>query len=200
MPLLLVPWAVAFGHQATEVPRLIGQLGSPVFAEREAASKRLAEIGAPAEESLRKAARENPDAEIRWRAEHLLSGLHGRAGFPKDRPLAGWSRMLADKDSRVRKQAAQALVRLGAQAKAEIPSLRRALGDPDAGVRWRAGLALWRADHGLAREALDAMKQAGSEMEKRLLTLTTDADVKETEAMVFAALEVVEGRPQRMDR
>jgi hypothetical protein len=59
--------------QPLEIEKLIQQLGSPRFAEREAATKRLEAIGEPAVDALRKAVASNPDAEIRRRASSLLA-------------------------------------------------------------------------------------------------------------------------------
>jgi hypothetical protein len=58
--------------------RLIGQLGSARFAEREAAARELESIGPPALEALRKAGT-NPDAEIRRRAASLIPAIEQRA-------------------------------------------------------------------------------------------------------------------------
>src|SRR5262249_48820037 len=57
-----------------EIDRLIKQLGSDEFSERDAASKALDAIGEPAREALLKASRSD-DAEVRQRAEHLLKAL-----------------------------------------------------------------------------------------------------------------------------
>jgi hypothetical protein len=61
----------------TEIHRLIQQLGSENFREREAASRSLAVIGEPAEPALRRAMRHN-DPEIRHRALQLVGGLVAR--------------------------------------------------------------------------------------------------------------------------
>jgi WD40 repeat protein len=60
--------------QAAEIARLIKQLGSDEFADREKASKRLGEIGEPALPALRKAAGSD-DAEVRERARRLIDGI-----------------------------------------------------------------------------------------------------------------------------
>jgi hypothetical protein len=54
------------------VPRLIEQLDSPKFSERETAFRDLRRIGVLALAALREAARDNSGAEIRRRAEHLI--------------------------------------------------------------------------------------------------------------------------------
>jgi hypothetical protein len=73
---LLVAGAPA--EPPAEVERLIGQLGSAQFAEREAASRALEATGEPAVEALRKAV-QSSDAEVRRRAEELLRCIEGRA-------------------------------------------------------------------------------------------------------------------------
>src|SRR5437762_7706495 len=67
-PMLLVAsllYLVPAAADTPDIPRLIQQLGSPEYSEREAASNRLETIGAPALEALRKAARDSDDPEIR---------------------------------------------------------------------------------------------------------------------------------------
>jgi hypothetical protein len=58
-----------------EIDRLIAQLGSDKFKERQAATKRLAEIGYPALSALRRAIADNKDLQIRRRAELLVQDL-----------------------------------------------------------------------------------------------------------------------------
>src|SRR5438128_11367977 len=64
-----------------EIDQLVQQLGSEKFEEREAAAKRLEEIGAPALVPLSRAAESSDDAEIKLRAGRLLKiigrKLHG---------------------------------------------------------------------------------------------------------------------------
>jgi tetratricopeptide (TPR) repeat protein len=63
---------------ALQIKRLILQLGSDDFTQREAASKRLEAIGEPAWNSVRKAATSSADAEIRHRAKRLADAIGGR--------------------------------------------------------------------------------------------------------------------------
>jgi uncharacterized protein (TIGR03067 family) len=58
-----------------EIGRLIRQLGSEKFRVREAATKRLGELGEAATGALREAAAHSEDAEVRGRAEGLLADL-----------------------------------------------------------------------------------------------------------------------------
>lgn len=62
---------------AAQIDKLVEQLGSGTFAEREKASKELDRIGAPALEALRKAAK-SPDFEVRKRAEALVKSIERR--------------------------------------------------------------------------------------------------------------------------
>ncbi len=64
----------------SEIERLIKQLGSDDFSERESASKRLEAIGEPAWNAVRKAARDDSDAEIRWRCKRAEDAI-GRRCF-----------------------------------------------------------------------------------------------------------------------
>jgi uncharacterized protein (TIGR03067 family) len=59
------------GTEAESIARLIKQLGDDAFPKREAATRRLKEIGEPALEALRKAAASDSDPEIRARAERI---------------------------------------------------------------------------------------------------------------------------------
>jgi WD40 repeat protein len=57
-----------------EIARLVRQLGDDDFDRREAASKRLAEIGEPAHDALRRAM-DSDDVEVRQRAEIIVAGI-----------------------------------------------------------------------------------------------------------------------------
>ena len=72
------PAAPPAGPSSARVARLIGQLGDDDFLVREAAAKALNTIGDPAHEALRKAARDNHDLEVRWRAERIVQTIEGR--------------------------------------------------------------------------------------------------------------------------
>jgi hypothetical protein len=80
---LTLAWASAWAPGAAppgppEVARLIRQLGSDSFAEREAASRRLAAVGEPALGPLREAGARSDDAEVRRRANRLVKRIQGR--------------------------------------------------------------------------------------------------------------------------
>jgi hypothetical protein len=61
-----------------DIDGLIKQLGSRTFREREAASKALEKVGKPALERLRRAAKDDPDAEVRRRAGALVERTEQR--------------------------------------------------------------------------------------------------------------------------
>src|SRR6187397_240314 len=84
--LVALPLAFAAAPPQRSVERLIGQLGSDNFAEREAASKRLEAIGEPALDALDRAA-ESGDAEVRARARRVVAAVENRL-YPELR-LAG---------------------------------------------------------------------------------------------------------------
>jgi Tol biopolymer transport system component len=60
---------------AGEIQRLIAQLGSDEFAQRDAASRRLETIGEPAMTALDEAATTSEDPEVRRRAEQLVQAI-----------------------------------------------------------------------------------------------------------------------------
>lgn len=70
--------AAGLASADADVSRLIGRLGSPEFAEREAATRRLEDAGEGVLEPLRKAAADSDDAEIRRRARRLIERLANR--------------------------------------------------------------------------------------------------------------------------
>ena len=61
-----------------EVDQLVHRLGSPDYADREAATRALLDLGAPALDALRRAAR-HPDEEVRTRASRLVRQIEQRA-------------------------------------------------------------------------------------------------------------------------
>lgn len=75
---LLSGSAAADKDDAERIDKLIEQLGSGSFKEREAATKALGALGAPALEKLRKAA-DSDDAEVKRRAADLVTRIEKRA-------------------------------------------------------------------------------------------------------------------------
>jgi hypothetical protein len=73
-----LPVPAAERADPARITKLVGQLGSGDFEEREKASKGLDDIGAPALEALRKAAA-SEDPEVRRRAEDLVRKIEKRA-------------------------------------------------------------------------------------------------------------------------
>jgi len=69
---------------AAEVDRLIPLLNSPAYAEREAATEKLTEVGAPAFAKLRKAYADSDDLELKLRIERVVrTGYLDRYVFDK---------------------------------------------------------------------------------------------------------------------
>jgi hypothetical protein len=122
---------------AAEVKKLVGQLGDDAFAVREAASKRLMEIGRSAVPTLR-ASLKSDDPEIRLRARRILDAMKSS--------VANLMEDLKDSDPAVRKEAAQELETLGAAAKQAVPALVAAVKDKDEDARDAAVIALLAID------------------------------------------------------
>src|SRR5690242_5501705 len=78
--------AAAGPEDGAAIERLVRQLGSDSFAEREAAGKRLAELGAAAEPHLRRALTSG-DAEVARRARLLLDALRAPRCWRYGQPL-----------------------------------------------------------------------------------------------------------------
>lgn len=77
--LVLIPRAPALPPPSSfEATRLVKQLGSPNFPEREAATRALEVMGERALPALQKAARDDKDAEVRRRAAEIIKSSRGR--------------------------------------------------------------------------------------------------------------------------
>jgi hypothetical protein len=122
---------------ADEATKLVGQLGDDSFTVREAATKRLAEIGRPAVAALREGLKSS-DPEIRIRARRILDAIKSS--------VANLIEDLKDKDPAVRKEAAQELETMGAAAKEAVPALVDAVKDKDEDAREAAIVALLAID------------------------------------------------------
>lgn len=86
--LLLFATAVASAQSPSEVERLIEQLGSPRWEEREAASKRLPQLGEAAVAAMAKAARSDRDVDVRLRLWLAIAAVRDR-GYGEDAVLNG---------------------------------------------------------------------------------------------------------------
>jgi HEAT repeat protein len=122
---------------AEEAKKLVGQLGDDAFGVREAAAKRLAEIGRPAVPALREGLKSD-DPEIRLRARRILDAIKSS--------VANLIEDLKDKDPAVRKEAAQELETMGAAAKEAVPALVAAVKDKDEDTRDAVIMALLAID------------------------------------------------------
>ena len=75
MLLLAVAGGAMVAADAAGIAKLIDQLGNDDAGQRQAAVKKLEEIGAPALEPVQKAAKEHPDADVRLRAALVAKTL-----------------------------------------------------------------------------------------------------------------------------
>src|SRR5260221_1959364 len=75
VPIVVLTAALSAEDAATKIARLIQQLGSDRFVEREAASRALEAMGPSALEALEAAARDSSDPEIRARAQLAILAI-----------------------------------------------------------------------------------------------------------------------------
>ncbi len=121
--------------EETRVERLVRQLGSESFDEREKAVKELIEIGAPALEALRKAA-SSSDAEVAMRAKASVPEIE------RNEKMLGLVARLNSNSAKERADAASGLAALGSGARKALPALIATVDDGDPQVRERAINAL----------------------------------------------------------
>jgi hypothetical protein len=116
------------------VGKLIAELSHARFGVREAATKSLIAIGAPAVPELKRALKHG-EPEVRRRARVALDAI-----------MISLQAAIKDPDKDVRKQAIQNVEQLGERAKKFIPLLVEAIKDKDEEVREAAMLALVAID------------------------------------------------------
>jgi hypothetical protein len=116
----------AAGPDPRRLEKLIAELDSDNFVEREKASRELAEAGAAAEEALRRALDKDPTTEVRLRVQELLDQISKGGRSPE----------------RMRSvRAVEVLERIGTpQARALLADLARQAGDTALGEEMRASL------------------------------------------------------------
>ena len=127
---ILVPLddpAKAAAPDAKQLKKLINDLGADEFSVREKATQALSEMGRPALPALREALQQSTDAEVRQRARHIMNSIQTSTKYLLE--------SLKDPDPAQRKEAAEILERLGADAKPVVPALVEALKDKDENVR-----------------------------------------------------------------
>jgi hypothetical protein len=95
--------AAGTAAQPPDIAGLIQQLGSRRFKEREAASKVLDRVGEPALEPLRRAAKDDADAEVRRRAQALVERLERRRTQEQVRRIINSTLSPAEKGRRLRR-------------------------------------------------------------------------------------------------
>jgi hypothetical protein len=114
------------GVAASEIKRLIEQLGDDHFRTRERATQDLIELGRAAL-PLVQAAMDHRDAEIANRAQRIAAEIQASPGYLVE--------ILSEGDSKLRLEAASGLERLGPDARDALPALVEALKDSDENVR-----------------------------------------------------------------
>lgn len=126
---------------AARIARLIRQLGSDDFENREAASKALEKIGVPALKPLEEAL-QSTDAEVRRRVEDLLDKIGSRdpafkQALLEKKQTAQIASLIAQLDNAqfaLRESAARGLENIGAPA---LAALKKAAADPATGLEAR---------------------------------------------------------------
>jgi hypothetical protein len=131
------PPAKADATLTEKVRKLIRQLGDDQYKVREEAAKQLTEIGRPAVPALR-AAMQSDDVEIKHRASRVFDTIRTSMTYLLE--------SLKGTDKAERKEAAEILEHLGADAKEAIPALIEVLKDKDEEVRDAVILALVAID------------------------------------------------------
>ena len=127
---ILVPLddpAKAAAPDAKQLKKLINDLGADQFSVREKATQALSEMGRPALPALRETLQQSTDAEVRQRARRVMDSIQTSTKYLLE--------SLKDPDPAQRKEAAEILERLGADAKPVVPALVEALKDKDENVR-----------------------------------------------------------------
>ena len=97
---LAAPHPSGITPEPATIDRLIQQLGSEFYAEREAATRALDRIGVPAKAALSTAIESSPDAEICRRAKRLIKIIEPRA--IQERALAIRNSKLSPEEKAVR--------------------------------------------------------------------------------------------------
>jgi hypothetical protein len=100
--LLLTSVVTTAPPSTADIPGLIQQLGSERFREREAATRALDKVGEPALERLRKAAKDNADAEVRRRAGALVERLEHRLTLALAEHIIGSTLSSAEKGRKLK--------------------------------------------------------------------------------------------------
>ena len=157
---LALPSPAGESPSKEQIDKLIEQLGSSTFNEREKATKELAAIGEPALEALRKAAKSD-DAEVRKRAEELLPKIEMQA--ESTRVLAPKRVHLVYKDTPLRDAAADFQKKSGCTTQLHDPDgklkERKITLDSGETTFWRA-VALFCDKAELSEASMEDLMQA----------------------------------------
>jgi HEAT repeat protein len=189
---LLLVWsltAIPVMADELKIEKLLRQLGSASFVEREEATRDLIAFGESILPVLREAAK-SPDFEVAKRARQIITEIEQKQTI--NSAVAG----LIDSNPGKRASAAEALRQLGPAAQAAVPALIGLLKDPDSKVRNRSAAALGRIGQA-SREAVPALLEMALDekepQETRLLAVGSlwfiGPDAREALARVHRATE-----------
>jgi len=79
-----------------------------------------------------------------------------------------------------------------------LPPLPKGVSDKELASRWREAYASWQKDQRRAPEAIKIIQQVSDAYSERLPELATQSAVDETQAMLFATLEILDGKPKSL--
>ncbi len=157
------------GQTTARIKKLVEQLGDDSFSIREKAQEELLALGRPAVAALKQACKSD-DAEVRHRAETILTAIETSLQYLLEN--------IKDRDSRVRREAIEALERLETKAKPAIPALTAALNDKEEAVREAAVSALLAIDpeNKAVANTVPAKARVGDKYSKLLRRLKVPQD------------------------
>jgi HEAT repeat protein len=192
------------------VPGLVERLKSADPSARARAAEELGQVGPEGRDAIPtlSVALTDPDGLVRVRAAEALTEVGGDADVA-DVAAKALGGALADKDVKVRREAAVALWRMGPRAKVAVSALGKALADEDVKVRRDTAATLWRvgpsakaavpalagalkdADREVRCDAAGALGAVGPEAAAAVPPLTHALKDKDLEARHFAARALV---------
>ena len=151
----LIPVLLAAPQEPASIDRLVAQLASPSWAEREAVAARILGLGQEAMPALERALT-HPDSEVRHRASRLIDRLRWRPPPGLSEPLAS---AMQHYSSLPEQQRSSLVAKVAAELRSRAaPVLRQALRhDPSDAVRRQALDRLRRVDPAVAEVELRAL-------------------------------------------
>jgi HEAT repeat protein len=158
---------------AKHIERLVKQLGSKDFTERERAMKEIIAVGAAALPRLQSATKDR-DLEIAQRAKQCIEEIK------INEKVVALIADLKNPNPKVRRAAAHKIMRMRSLAKAAVPTLIQALDDRDSSVRLEAARALEMVGPG-AKAAIPRLTQLLNDQR-------ADKDLRRTAAIALSSI------------